>query len=78
MVLQVKLYFHFFLFILIIETGLILANNYNPYDKRWKVMELPDIRKPFIRIETPQNAQNPDAGAFRTGCLIKYSVTLSV
>jgi len=63
MVLQVNILFFIFIlfiFIFILETGLMLVNNYNPYDKRWKVMQLPPIRKPFVRFETPQNAQNPN------------------
>jgi len=58
--LQVKIYFYFLLFIFILETGLILVNNFNPYEKRWNFMQLPDIRKPFVRIQTPQNSQNPN------------------
>ncbi|CAF2089670.1 unnamed protein product [Rotaria magnacalcarata] len=42
------------------ETGIILIKNYKPYDKKWKFMEIPEIRKPFLRIETPPNAQNPN------------------
>ncbi|CAF1303367.1 unnamed protein product [Rotaria sordida] len=42
------------------ETEVVLIKNFNPYDKRWKFMELPEIRKPFVRIETPSNEQNPN------------------
>ncbi|UJR29762.1 hypothetical protein I4U23_017310 [Adineta vaga] len=28
------------------ETGLVLVNNFHPYDKRWKYMELPSSQKP--------------------------------
>ncbi|UJR19353.1 hypothetical protein I4U23_022482 [Adineta vaga] len=40
------------------ETGMILGKNFNPYDKKWKSMQIPDVRKPYIRIETAPNAQN--------------------
>ncbi|CAF3510938.1 unnamed protein product [Rotaria sp. Silwood1] len=40
------------------EAGMILVKDFNSYDKRWKFMQLPDIRKAFVRIETPQNSQN--------------------
>ncbi|UJR29759.1 hypothetical protein I4U23_017307 [Adineta vaga] len=46
------------------ETGLVLVNNFHPYDQRWKYMELPSSRKPYIRIETPSDAQNPNEKMF--------------
>ncbi|CAF2957194.1 unnamed protein product [Rotaria sp. Silwood2] len=42
------------------ETGMILVTNIKPYNKKWKFMQLSDLRKTFLRIETPQNAQNPN------------------
>lgn len=60
MVLQVKSNYHFILFTSVLETGVILLTNFNHYDKRWNFMQLPDIRKPFVRIETFENAQNPN------------------
>ncbi|CAF0981994.1 unnamed protein product [Adineta steineri] len=42
------------------ETGVVLFTNCNPYNKRWKFMQLADIRKPFVRIETPPDAQSPN------------------
>ncbi len=35
-------------------------NNFNPYDKRWKFMQISDIRKRLVRIESPPNAQSPN------------------
>lgn len=43
---------------LIVEAGTILINNPDPYDKRWKVMEFPDVRKAYVRFESPPDAQN--------------------
>ena len=34
--------------------------NFKPFDKIWKVMEVPSVRKEFLRIESPPNAQNPN------------------
>ncbi|CAF1201024.1 unnamed protein product [Adineta ricciae] len=42
------------------ETGLVLVNNFHPYDKRWKFMQLPLSRKPYVRIETPAGSQDPN------------------
>ena len=49
-----------YLFWFSIETGPILMKSMYPYDGRWKVMQLAEIRKPYIRIETPENSQNPN------------------
>ena len=38
--------------------------NFDPYDKRWKVMQIPPIRKEFLRFENPPNAQNPNEKMF--------------
>ena len=45
--------------ILRLETGILLGKNFCPYDKRWKYMQIPDVRKPYLRIEAPPNSQNP-------------------
>ncbi|CAF1084633.1 unnamed protein product [Adineta ricciae] len=42
------------------ETGLLLSKNFNPYDKRWKYVEIADSRKPYVRIETAPNTENPN------------------
>lgn len=35
-----------------------LIKDFQSYDKRWKHMQIPDIRKPFVRIEVPSSTEN--------------------
>ena len=32
--------------------------NFDPYDKRWKIMQIPPVRKEFLRFEKSPNSQN--------------------
>jgi acyl carrier protein len=46
--------------VVILETGIVLTKNFDPYDQKWKHMHVPEVRKPYLRIESPLNAQNPN------------------
>lgn len=41
-----------------------MVKNFNPYDKIWKSMQIPPIRKAFLRVQIPENTQNQNERIF--------------